>query len=944
LQDSAYRRGGEMFDIGADGAARLRKGVDLEDLDPFLARRFELHPKERLFAETQGLPAELVEQNAILRSASDAIGAHQFLVEHTIPDFVGNYMTRVGSFTEKGRKILSVPDSGVSYEIGRHVLNQTERTAKEFEFITDLVKKTKNGKMTHEQARRATEKQLVAWERNGWYKIDKDMISNYSEYMDAAASSVLQNRLFFDLVDKSPVVTSAHEGKLAAAGMNATQQRLARGQPILLDVEPSAQMRSLYDSLGSRTLTGAPTMSEAAELAALESPETLQRMRIGIGDRLSGKSEIPIPGTKQTFKIVDKAGNPMLLDSGWINSGRYPPSLKEPMAVKAAVNRVRKAEMKQLRHELSVRQAEARKALMPENRTGKNFQETKRLWVMKGFSGPLVEAFGAYNLKGGDNGKVWRLIDKFNSNLKGTILAIDAFHGHTLLTAQAIANPASMKALALGKEHFEGGLAGARIAAIGALPRTAVSFALGSAGAAALGAEEPEEVLTGGFAMAFWVNAMTAGIRNSILSRKAAMTPGFEKAAAYAGLAGWTGRPNDRAIGVIGRFFTRMGDHLRKESGDSILVHGIDGVRHLSEAFDENIWGTIHNGGKMFLFSELLKKEEVRLGKGARKIISGIDIDLLKSAKEINAFTDAALGGQMYSRLFRDPNFQKWARRFMLSPDWTYSRLAGAANMMANMSIPQAALAGGVAGTAYEMADKGFDVDHMTANGFLGGAALGALLGKWGRDMNARMFTKGDLLARESRKLYGAALMGGFALGNLINHAFTGRWMWENDEGDRMKIVLPDGTRFGFGKAYKEVFEFTGSEEQYPVFIASRLASKASPVLKSAVEIWSNNTWNGPIISGDADAWERGGSYVSHFGRSITPIIGSGLGREASAIFTERTSVASGITRGIARGGGLNFLPPKRGAEVSSGLQHLAAPSLASQLNRNLAVEQRNLR
>lgn len=937
-----------LWEVGANGEAKLRAGFK-NNADPFLSRHFELYPDAQKFAETVGVPTELVETARIATDMVESIGAHLFTQEHAIPEVVGNYVTRLGHLTAKGRKALKAAPTDLPYDLGHLVLNQVEQADNELAAVFKREKGKRGAKLSHERLRRATEKQLVAWEKRGWYKREVDELSNLGEYLDAVGSSVLQNRLFDDLVESAPRVTAAHEGKLAAAGFDRGQIERARGLPVLTSEEPSAKNLSLYVPLkSSKGRFGVPTVGQAYELANLESKETRRAIATAVGDRLHGKTQIG------DLKLVDKAGNPVLFDSGWIGANSYPATLKEPMAVKAAVNRLRKEEYRKARAEIIKRHEKLSRSFVGVKTSAEGALRAEplkqaaggvpRAWVMKGFDGPIVEAFGLYNAKGFSSDFL-RGVDKWNSLLKSTLLAVDIFHGNVMLTAKALANPGTMKSLALPPEAFAGGLAGARVAALRGLPRTALGAAFGASGAAALGADTPGEVAAGGLVGALWANAMTAALRNSILSRKAAMQPGSQRALAYAGLVGWNGMPNDRAIGMVGRTLHSLSNQIRQRGGNKYLIHAIDGVRHFEEGFQQVMWETIHNGGKFGVFQTLFDKEAAALAaKGGGQVINGINVDLLRKGREIMAFSDSVFGGQNYARLLRDPTWQVWYRRFALSPDWTSSRLQGAANVFLNMTVPEAMLANGAVGAAFEFANNGFDVDEMTANGFLGGAAMGGILNRWAARMNARMLTKGDVLARESRRMYSSALLAGFAAINLMNYAFQGRWAWENPEGDRLSVILPDGSRMKFGKAYKEVFEFEGADKEYEVFMASRAKSKLSPLAKGVVEILSNETWNGPIIAADADAWEKAGSYVSYFSHNLTPITAAGPGREASQIFSEKSTVAAGVTRGLFRAGGIDVRPPRQRDQISPGLEFLAAPSLASQVNSNLLTQTRSVR
>jgi hypothetical protein len=563
----------------------------------------------------------------------------------------------------------------------------------------------------------------------------------------------------------------------------------------------------------------------------------------------------------------------------------------------------------------------------------------QEIWVAKGFDGPLIEAFRFFDTKGLLSTEGWRKYSNFQYALKSTLLAVDAFHGQVLMAVSMMANPVrAAQVLAIPGEAFKTGLPGARIAALGGVSRTAGGAVAGAGAAAALGGEG-EEVAVGGLVGALWSNALVAAMRNSLLSRKASMTPGLEPALAYMGLAGWTGRPADRAIGAFGRLLGKKAEDLRRSGGNKLLISAIEGTRHLQEGFNQVLWETIHNGGKQFYFTTRWLEAH---GKSAGKnIVNGIDMDLLQASREIMQSANNAFGGQQMSRLWRNPQFQQYLTGFQLSPDWTSSRLLGAGSVLMNMSpLPRAAL-GAAAGAAFEAAEAGFDMDHMTARGATGGAVLGSILGRWGNQVAARIGTKGDVMAREARRLYGAALLGGYVVGNLLNRAFTGRWMFQNEEGSRMHIELPDGTRIGFGKAYKEAFEFAGADPKYSPL--SRLASKGSPLARAAAELWSNQTWNGPIYQLDAPLWEQAGSLVKYASGSVTPIALQGPVRAVEAVSSGRITGPAALTLGVVRASGIQALPPLQGLE-GTGIGSLVAPTLGRAGLSSLLTDQRNLR
>lgn len=520
------------------------------------------------------------------------------------------------------------------------------------------------------------------------------------------------------------------------------------------------------------------------------------------------------------------------------------------------------------------------------------------------------------------------------------MLWVDVFHGNVLTSMALMANPVKLASLLSEPRNvFQNGMAGSRIAASGLLTRSAVGGVAGGGTTALLGGDE-SDIALGTMAGAIWSNAITAAMRGSILTKRYAMTPEGSIHLAYMGFAGWTGAPSDRAIGSIGRALVGLKDRiLRSEnlSGPTkrLLAHPIDKVIDFDEGFSQTLWETMHNGSKQFYFQTRFNemyRDLTKAGKlGLEKnMVEGVDLALLEGSREIMQSANLWFGGNNLSALVRDPQFAKMYGNFLLSRDWTQSRLLGAGNMLLNMGVAQSAAASGAAGAAFEYAEHGFDMDEMTTNGFIGGAALGVFLNRWANNVAKRLVTPGDIMAKDARKMWGRAILGMFVMGNLTNRAFTGKWMWENDEGQKLKVVLPGGTALGF-KTWLEPFEFIGTEEKRPIFATSRLVQKLNPVFRTAITLSTNRGFFGqPIVTGDMEPWEKAGSLAKVLVNDYTPIIAQGPGRAPFKILSgqDPLEVLGGM---VTRLGGLNASNPRFQQDNSSGLQ-----SIANQADRNL--------
>jgi hypothetical protein len=923
--------GPEHFLVSDTGRGVLSSSLDeVKKASPIFGDYLAANPDIEAFLRKEGMPSELTSAAAQTSVLMENLGAQLITHDHVIPEYVGGYVSRVGKFTRKGRKQLHLDPGALDTDIGQTVLNQLDLGPD----IDKLAKSDKGGEtaFSFRKIRSKTEAQLLAWEKLGYYKMEKDPVFILGEYLDQTTTALLNNDLFTELPRLVGNVSELDVPKLIASGIPETEARALRGKPRMTWKDPGTRQRGHYTAFKASKRYGVPTIDQAAELKNLETGYSIH-------DSLAGLTEV------QGVKVMRKAtGQPVQLKSGWVRLDSYPDSLKNVMEVKAAVKR-------EIAARLGARRAEIAASLTDDSGRliGKE-SHLPKLWVLKPYAGEINQAFRFWSDEGMASIKAWRTFDNLNSRLKGLVLAIDAFHGNVLTAASLMLNPAKMaEVLSMPKEVFHGGLAGARLARTSFAGRTAVGAAAGVGAAVGLGAEDPSQLAVGGIAGALWANAITAAVRNGLLGHRALLTPGTSEALAYMGLAGWTGRPNDRSIGIIGRGLQSLANSMRRTGLPEALIHPIDGLRHLEEGFNQGLWEVVHNGAKTTYFQARFNQAKAaRLAAGgARNVVNGIDQDLLKDATEILQSADIFFGGMNYARLFANPEMQSTLRRFLLSPDWTSGRLLGAANMMLNMSAPAMVASSAVAGTAFELAANGFDPELLTGKGTVGGGAIGLFLGNWAGRVNARMMTKGDIMARESRKLYSAAILGGYFMGNLLNYAFTGKWMFENEEGDKLSVLFPDGSKFKFGKAYKEAFEVTGAEEHFGVPILSRASSKLSVPIKSSVEILSTRSWNGPIVAADQDLLQQAGSFLSYAVGNLTPIFAAGPSREAGQFLAGNREGVQVATQIILRGAGLGFTSPKKDTRepIREGLRALAGlPTLGEKGLSSLATSQRNLR
>jgi len=558
------------------------------------------------------------------------------------------------------------------------------------------------------------------------------------------------------------------------------------------------------------------------------------------------------------------------------NIGRVEESLRDAAAAKAGVPRLAKQRViGQLRAEEYLAKARKEAALKnPPSREG-------GLWVFEDDYNHLAEAF---SIREKPSSAFFRKYDRWNAALKSAVLMGDVFHFNVLAISQALLNPASvMKHLyddagKLLPGVLEGGFN---------LSNAAVKAGVGAAVGAGIGAASGEDargVATWSLVGGLYGAVIGAATNNARIGVRAAMNPANIDTLHWMGVGGWRGRPDDRSIGLLNRALKGLRDRIAREEGDSLLLHAIDGTRHLADAWDDLLWQTLHNGSKHQYFqvrwARELPKLEARTDWAA---LSDTKRFQLKSglAREIVQTSNNVFGGQTFRFLFDNPEFQHIARRFLLSPDWTSSRLGLASGFFMNMDPAKQALIGAGLGTGVQMVEYGGDPEHVFDwRGPVLGAGLGLALGKWAKGIQRRMLTRGDLMARESRRIASAALLGGYVFANAVNYGLTGRWLFQNPEGRKTAIDIGDGNYVQLGKPWVEAFEFAGiyEKDKHPVPIVSRLVSKGATLPIAAIRVLANrNGFGGPLFMPDDSPFEIASKAVD--ATIPIPIIGQGAAR-----------------------------------------------------------------
>lgn len=491
--------------------------------------------------------------------------------------------------------------------------------------------------------------------------------------------------------------------------------------------------------------------------------------------------------------------------------------------------------------------------------------------------------------KAGETDKVLRAYDQINGNLKAIKLFGDFFHFNTLGIHAALTSPREVLRIlsedAANLRHISS-VKGAFENAIG-------KAALGAAGGAALapvfGADEPGQIAGMAGVGAIYGALIGAAVKGTKNARfMAFMNPEHLETLRYMALGGWIGRPDDRGIGHAQLMLKNLRTLIMRDASEGtqkLLVSPLTRAAHLMDGYDETMWASLQNGGKMLYFSAAFypAKAKLEASEAFLKATSKGQSDMLAGvAREIMQGANNAFGGQQYANLFANPEFERWLRRFLISPDWTSSRLQLAASMFGNTGALANAATGGAIGASVQYAENGYDMDNLPIKGAVLGAAGGLAAGRWAREVNRRMLTPGDAGAAQARKLVAGALLGGYVAYNLLNKALSGRWMWENEAGHNLEVAFPDGLFLHPGKPFTEPFEFAGvlDNSTYPVPYVSRLASKLAPPIGAFVKIVSNkDSYGAPLILPGDQPWTQATKYGGIATDFVVPIFAENAGQ-----------------------------------------------------------------
>lgn len=845
-----------------------------------------------------------------------------------------------------------------------------------------LLKKIREGKITFAMIKRNTEAMAVRLEEMGYGTYRKGGIAIFSGYLDGANKALLVNRLIRDMPEMSGALTL--QGMQSFFGSKLpdtiTQEWLVEhGIRRIMRVEDMQALGKNENVWNQIKNFGKTVKTRQRALKGIEDLETLTRKGIAkaantglfkearriavtkVVAKLKNRKRLINPDTGHQFIVqVREKGR-----GGDLVSIEVQPAWVESVASKGRVpqrylggtiqNRpgLRKAIQSLLDEEIEAVNVAARqlgeeattgaaRAALP----GGGKIQGDELWVFAPDAAHLQDTLNIFQRQGA-NSKFWRAYDNLNFQIKSVILMGDIFHLNVLGITQFLTNPVSvLKHLVTDAGDL---LPGVREGGFRSLPSntafaSAVGGAVGGGVGQLTGADDNAELAGFSIAGALYGATIAGAMKNARWARKTALNPDNLDTLRWMGLGGFTGRPDDRSIGIIQRGLKNVRNSLAKGDGPfTALISPIDNIRFIADAWDRQLWETMHLGSKHAYFTTMWGKHLPRLEKSAawkkaaetaraesqrlakQGVAQEVTVDQVRHqlkinlARNINQLANNAFGGQAFRNLLADPDLQYVMRRFLLAPDWTSSRLAMAANVFMNQGKVKSAIMGGSIGTAVEMVEAGFDPSEIKGRGAVLGAAGGLLMGRWARAIAKNMITtvgadasreSAEFLAKESRRLWGAALLGGYVFATALNRAFTGTWMHENEEGRRLAIRLPGGDFVQLGKPWLEAFEFASiaHPEKFPIPIISRFASKAAVIPMAGLRLGMNKEGVfGPIMTGTENPIEMAGIIGDYFIDSTTPIFLQGPLRQATQAF-KGTADDRGAGRALIRFAGFQTL------------------------------------
>lgn len=922
------RENPKLFTVDDKGVTRLTGAVEENSR---LNKLFQENPGFEDFLLENGLPRELGDINRQMGEMYDKLGKHLF--ESGInPGFVSDYAQRVFEF----EKSIFDDTKGMSVRefIDDNVLGNGER----FPDLQEVAEKVREGKMGFIEARTATEEVLLAMEDKGLGRFKKDSFAIYGGYLSAANRAVTADlmiqslpksapRLTDDMFDsyeiaqkyRDPDVTALiSKEKWDSFPLKKQNALKARGF-VEMASNPRYRVTDELDRFSEMVVanidSGGRLMDEVRKGARAKLTDSLTK---AAGEESPGALLKRLIGKTGTVRRRKGAPYTAAEFAEFVAADKYPSDMRNIKAIKGQVSR----ELDRI--EKGLHEAASRWIKKTRDKVANKPPEGQKVYVVRSIEPQVRELFRAYGEAGSEliGGKWLRKYDRLNTSLKSFTLAIDIFHQNVLAYSSLIMDPGGAMDIA----RKQAGVI-ARHAAIG-----------GAAGGAATATvnQDPAAIAAGTVAGALYAGGTKVAMANAHRARKALLNPAHAEHLAWMGRGGFTGNPDDRSIGGLLRGIQRFADNLRRESKGKMLISPITGAEHMVDAFEHGMWSTMQLGSKQAYFTRVFDEAVAKLPDDLSD--AALLAKKTEIAKEAMASANTWLGGQRFSWLLGDPQYQDAMRKFLLAPDWTLANLMGASSVFANMGPIRSAMLGGGLGTAAELVGAGFDTDAVNGWGTTMGAGFGLASRSWMKLIFKRMTTKGDVMAKEARKIYASALLGGYFFGNLMNKAFTGHWMFENPEGRQTSIALGGTDADGkplylkLGKPWKEAFEFASifERDQYPVPVISRTHSKLAVIPRTVSMLFGNdNGFGRQVIDTDSSPLEFGGFVAKVAIDNVTPFVAQTPLRLGGAAFDpERNLSPASLAEAVTRiaGFSVNRDQRPRGADYTALLASSALP------------------
>lgn len=760
-----------------------------------------------------------------------------------------------------------------------------------------LAGSAKAGKASVQQVRKVVDEARVILEAKGYGTYERSSINTFANAINSYGQAHLERRLldeFGAITGKTPYEDLPDEIKklVTARAWNAVDKDgVSHTRDVFGNTKiPKEDIRAAFTRITLRSAR--PDLEGGAVRGALKEqiPDIAREM---VAKEMAGKKQIKVGDQViriRAARVREEVPGSIegAFDAEWVRSKSYPEHLRYRKEIEAEVEaRVAAAEQK-----LSKRIAK---------KTGEGKIPPRAvIWVRKDLANHFVEPLGLWE-QHGLNGPTLSALGRLNAKLKATTLLGDVFHLHSL-TMNQLAGRGPREFFKFLLDPQGNLLPGVKAGAFGGTERFARmrqqavgGVVVGAAAGAGTGLAfdaSPGETATLSLTGALYGAALGAARINEAWGKRLALSPDGYEYLHWMGRANWTGRPDDRSIGMFSGWLKDFRDMLMRKYPDSFLISPIDGLKHVNDVWEHELWGTAHNGGKHWLFAATWNDEVAKLEKSAKfKALSAAQQENAKVdlARQVMQFANNAFGTPNVAALLSNPKWMHYARWGLLAPNWTASRIQMASGFYHGLSKPMQALTGAALGSAIEAAEAGFDPEQMTGMGLVGGGVLGVVAGKWSGRIAERLMTKGDVTAKLAQKATATALLAGFATANLLNKALSGHWLWENEEGKKTSIELPGVAESGrkrylsLGKQWMEAFEFAAISEKdgFAVPVFGRTQSKLSVPVQWTVHMLMNDNRYGHLVTADDNVVDRLGNIMRFTAESVTPIIVQGPARLA---------------------------------------------------------------